>query len=66
VYVEQGEGLDRERARSAEAEVARWRDARQLYLPGFPQSEIERMRFTLEYPSSGSPQAAGSPRRISV
>ena len=35
--------------------VARWRDGRQLYLPRFPATEIERVRASLDYPPEGSP-----------
>jgi MscS family membrane protein len=58
LYVEKGEGLDRRRGKAAEAEVARWRADRQLYLPGFPQAEIERLRSSLDYPPEGSPLRA--------
>jgi len=60
LYVEKGEGLDAERASAAESEVARWRADRQLYLPGFPPAEIERVRASLSYPPEGSPLRTGA------
>jgi MscS family membrane protein len=53
-YVESGEGLDTERARAAEAEVQRWRERRELCVPGFPPRAIEELRGTLDYPPKGS------------
>jgi MscS family membrane protein len=54
LYVEQGEGLDAEKARAAQAEVETWREKRELMLPKFPREEIERLAATLDYPPRGS------------
>lgn len=53
-YIENGEGLDRERVRAAEEEVRRWRERNELYLPAFPQGKIDEMDDTLDYPPKGS------------
>lgn len=54
MYLENGEGLDRQRVRTAEEEVRRWRERNELYLPAFPQEKIDEMDDTLDYPPKGS------------
>jgi MscS family membrane protein len=61
MYVEQGEGIDREAARAAEQAVQAWRERRELFLPRFPPERIAEMRGKLDYPPEGSPHAP--PRR---
>jgi MscS family membrane protein len=56
-YLETGTGVDGERTRAAEAEVATWRERRTLCVPRFPQGEKERLDDTISYPPPGS--AAG-------
>jgi MscS family membrane protein len=56
-YLETGTGLDRERARAAEAAVHGWRERRELCLPAFPQERIDAMAATLDYPPRGSVMA---------
>jgi MscS family membrane protein len=54
-YVEHGTGLDAERSREAEREVAGWRERDALYLPRFPDDRIAELKGTLAYPPPGSP-----------
>jgi MscS family membrane protein len=54
-YLESGTGLDAERGRQAEREVAKWRERDTLYLPRFPDDRIAALKGTLEYPPAGSP-----------
>jgi hypothetical protein len=56
-YIENGAGLNEPRARQAESQVDRWRQSKELYLPGFPQTKIHELTNTLDYPPNGSPQA---------
>ena len=56
-YIENGTGLDEARAHQAESQVDQWRQRKELYLPGFPQTKIHELRNTLDYPPDGSPQA---------
>jgi MscS family membrane protein len=58
-YLEQGEGLDRERAAQVAKEVARWREQNALYLPRFPEQRIEELSSSLEYPPPGAPRNGG-------
>ncbi|MDX2169318.1 MAG: mechanosensitive ion channel family protein [Deltaproteobacteria bacterium] len=60
IYVEAGSGVDGERRRRAESEVAGWREREALYLPGFPPDKIRELRGTLAYPPSGSPGHAAA------
>ena len=66
-YVERDTGIDRERAAAAEGAVRAWRERGELYLPGFPREQVERLAGTLDYPPEGSPAASrsrdGEPRR---
>ncbi len=55
-YLAKDAGVDEERAREAEAEVGRWREQKELYLPGFPPERIDALRGTLDFPNEGSPQ----------
>ncbi len=59
-YLESGTGIDAERTRAAEEQVARWREQHELCVPRFPQAVIERIDDTLPYPPAGS--AAATPR----
>jgi MscS family membrane protein len=56
-YVEQGGGLDAERARKAEAEVRQWRVQNELHLPRFPREAVRALADTLDYPPRGSSAA---------
>jgi len=58
-YIENGTGLNETRARQAESRVEQWRQSKELYLPGFPQTKIHELKNTLDYPPNGSPQAEG-------
>ncbi|HEY7317889.1 MAG TPA: mechanosensitive ion channel family protein [Candidatus Binatia bacterium] len=53
-YVEEGQGLDSERARAAEAQVEEWRERHELWLPRFPREKISEINNTIEYPAGGS------------
>ena len=57
-YVENGKGVDEERARTAEGQVKSWREQKALYLPNFPESKIGELHGSLDYPPIGSPGAA--------
>jgi MscS family membrane protein len=59
VYVGKDEGLDEEKSRAAEAQVARWRRENSLYLPDYPSSEAVKLE-RLDYPPQGSPGAKKS------
>jgi MscS family membrane protein len=63
MYVERGHGLDRERARAAEAKVQEWREQQDLCLPSFPREKIAQIENTLDYPPDGSATLAGDGRR---
>lgn len=54
LYLEQGEGLDAEKARGAEEHVREWRERQALCLPKFPKEEVERLAGSIEYPPEGA------------
>jgi MscS family membrane protein len=56
-YVENGAGLNEERARRAEGRVHEWRERNELFLPGFPRAKIQELENSLDYPPNGSPRA---------
>ena len=62
-YIEQGQGLDRDRARAAEVQVKEWRERHELCLPSFPREKISEIESTLDYPPDGSATRAGDGRR---
>ncbi len=62
-YLEQGSGLDRDRARTAEAKVKEWRERHELCLPSFPREKIAELENTLDYPPDGSASGPGPGRR---
>jgi MscS family membrane protein len=53
-YLEQGNGLDLDRARAVEVQVQAWRERRELWLPRFPREKIAELDNTLQYPADGS------------
>jgi len=55
-YLENGSALDSAHAQDVESEVTKWRMQRAMYLPAFPQEEIDKLRGTLDYPPKGSPE----------
>jgi MscS family membrane protein len=59
VYFEPGTGLDGERGKRAERQVADWRERGALYLPRFPSKKISELHGTLAYPPPGSPDGQG-------
>ncbi len=61
-YLE-GPGLDRDRARTAEAKVREWRERHELCLPSFPRERIAEIENTLDYPPDGSASRAGEGHR---
>lgn len=63
LYVGKDEGIEREKAAAAEAQVAAWRAANDLPFPEFSREKQERSRDTLDYPPEGSPNRRA---RISV
>lgn len=54
LYLGRDDGLDAELARSAEDQVARWREARELCLPDLPEAKAQELERTLAYPEEGS------------
>lgn len=59
-YVEQGTALDAEASRSAEREVAAWRERGELPLPRFAPGDVDRLRGTIDYPPEGSVASKGA------
>jgi len=59
-YVEQGSGLNPDRARAAEAQVQAWRERGELYVPRFPPAKIAEINNTLRYPADGSGPGSGA------
>jgi MscS family membrane protein len=55
LYLGKDDGLNEERVREVAAEVQRWREGREIFLPDFPPSLIEELKDTLSYPPEGSP-----------
>lgn len=51
--------LDEKGVQQAEADVQEWRDQRAMYLPKFPPEKIDKLRGTLDYPPTGSPEIRG-------
>jgi MscS family membrane protein len=62
-YLEEGHGLDLDRAQAAKAQVQAWRAQRELWLPRFPREKIAEIENTLEYPADGSATGTGEGRR---
>jgi MscS family membrane protein len=62
-YLEDGRGLDPDRARAAEAQVQEWRERRELYVPRFPHEKIVEIENTLPYPADGPAMGTGRERR---
>ncbi len=54
-YVARDGGLDDERARAAEAQVAKWRRESALPFPEFAPAQREKLEDTLDFPPAGSP-----------
>jgi MscS family membrane protein len=65
-YIEQGSGLDAERAREATSDVEKWRSQREMYLPQFPPEQVQKLRGTLHYPQEGSPDGPLAARKDNV
>jgi len=55
VYLGKDGGLDAERARAAEAEVAAWRERGELFLPDFSDAKIQALEGEHPWPPPGSP-----------
>jgi MscS family membrane protein len=54
-YLVRDDGVDEARRAEAEQAVHRWREAGELYLPGFPTETIRNVADTIDYPAKGSP-----------
>jgi MscS family membrane protein len=54
LYLGRDAGIDEERSRAAEAQVAAWRESGTLQLPHFSRQEIDTLDGRLEYPPAGS------------
>lgn len=59
LYLGKDDGLNEERLREVAAEVQRWREGSEIFLPDFPPSLIEELKDTLRYPPEGSPGYQG-------
>ncbi len=59
VYLSRDGGLDPDRTRMAEKEVAAWREAEELPFPRMPEQFAARITDTGDYPPVGSPEATG-------
>jgi MscS family membrane protein len=60
-YIEQGEPLDEKQQGEVAERVEGWRQENALYLPRFPEEEIESLRGSpLDFPPRGSPHASGN------
>jgi MscS family membrane protein len=58
-YLNQGVGLDPDRARAVEMQVREWRERGELWLPRFPREKIAELENTLPYPADKSPAGQG-------
>ena len=57
-YSLEGKRFDETRAQAVEAEIKEWKAKQSLYLPNFPKEKIAAIKGSLDYPPTGSPQAA--------
>ena len=57
-------GLDDERRRIAEDQVAAWRASNELCLPDFPPDRVRALDDTLAYPPAGSALRTDVDRRM--
>jgi MscS family membrane protein len=57
-YSLEGKRFDEKRAQAVEAEIKDWKTRQALYLPNFPKEKIAEVKGSLDYPPTGSPQAA--------
>jgi MscS family membrane protein len=62
-YLNQGVGLDPDRARAVEMQVREWRERGELWLPRFPREKIAELNNTLPYPADGSAPSLEGGRR---
>jgi MscS family membrane protein len=57
-YSLEGKRFDETRALAVENEIKEWKAKQALYLPTFPKEKIAAIKGSLDYPPTGSPQAA--------
>ena len=62
LYMGKDDGLNAERVQEVTAEVGRWREHNEVFLPNFPPNKIEELKSTLPYPPEGSPEYKGTSR----
>ena len=62
LYMGKDDGLNAERVQEVTAEVQRWREHNEVFLPNFPPNKIEELKGTLPYPPEGSPEYKGTSR----
>ena len=62
LYMGKDDGLNAERVQEVTAEVGRWRENNEVFLPNFPPNKIEELKGTLPYPPEGSPEYQGTSR----
>jgi len=60
IYRAEDDGLDQEKTRSAEAQIAAWREQGELMFPDFNDEERAAMRDSIAYPPEGSGTAGSS------
>jgi len=60
LYMGKDDGLNAERVREVTAEVQRWRERNEVFLPNFPADKIAELKGTLAYPPEGSPEHRGT------
>ena len=54
-YIERGSRPEPKRAQDISAKVKEWKEKNEMFLPGFPEVEITKLKGTLDYPNPGSP-----------
>jgi MscS family membrane protein len=62
LYMGKDDGLNAERVQEVTADVQRWREHNEVFLPNFPPNKIEELKSTLPYPPEGSPEYKGTSR----
>jgi MscS family membrane protein len=59
-YLEQGSPMRPEAAKYTGERVQEWREKNELFLPRFPRETIDTLSDSVDYPPTGSPDAAGA------
>jgi len=61
LYLQRQQGFDQKRGQEVEERVRGWRAEKSLFMPDFPQKEIEKLKGSLTYPVLGSPDSPAAP-----